>query len=248
MSGFRLDGRLALVTGASKGIGRGCALALAEAGADVAVLARPSDDLDNTVAAIEATGVKAIPIGIDVRDRAAVTAAIDALDRLDILTNNAGTNVPQPFLEVEESVFDTVVDLNLRAAFFTAQSAARRMVSEGRGAIINMTSQAGHVGLGHRTVYCMTKFGLEGLTKSMAMDLKGTGVRVNAVAPTFVETPMTRGFLAAPAFREQVDSMLLVDRLATPADVGAAVVFLASDAAAMVNGASLLVDGGWTAH
>ncbi len=248
MTGFGLDGRLAVVTGASRGLGRGCAIALAEAGADVALVARPSADLDETASAIEALGRKAVPLPVDVRDTQAIAAAFAALDRIDIFVNNAGTNVPQPFLDVTEAAYDSVADLNLRAAFFAAQAAARRMVPQGAGAIVNMTSQAGHVGLPSRTVYCMTKAGLEGLTRAMALDLKGTGVRVNAVAPTFVETPMTRPFLADPTFRGHVDSMLLVDRLATPEDIGAAVVFLASDAAAMITGTSLLVDGGWTAH
>lgn len=177
-----------------------------------------------------------------------MAAALASLPRLDILVNNAGTNRPQPFLEVEESVFDSVFDLNLKAAIFVAQSAARRMVGERGGSIINMTSQAGHVGLPSRTVYCATKFGLEGLTKSMALDLRGTGVRVNALAPTFVETPMTHPFLENEAFRAFVDAMLLTDRVATPEDIGSAAVFLASDAAAMITGTSLLVDGGWTAH
>ena len=248
MSGFRLDGKLAVVTGASKGLGRGAALALAEAGADIALVARPSTELDAAACAVEALGRKAVRLAIDVRDLAAVDAAFASLDRLDVLVNNAGTNVPQPFLDVDEAAFDKLVALNLKAAFFAAQTAARRMVAAGGGAIINVTSQAGHVALPNRTVYCTTKFGLEGLTKAMALDLKGTGVRVNAVAPTFVETPLTGPFLADKAFRAHVDSKLLVGRLPFPEDIGAAIVFLASDAAAMIDGTSLLVDGGWTAH
>ncbi len=248
MTDFRLDGKLAVVTGASRGLGRGCAVALAEAGADVALVARPSAELEEAAALVEAQGRTAIRLALDVRDRRAVESAFASLDRIDVFVNNAGTNVPQPFLEVEEEAFDAVVALNLKAAFFAAQAAARRMVERKAGAIINMTSQSAHVALPKRTVYCMTKSGLDGLTRAMALDLKGTGIRVNAVAPTFVETPMTKPFLAEPSFRRYVDSMLLVDRLATPEDVGAAVVFLASDAAAMINGTSLLVDGGWTAH
>ena len=248
VTSFRLDGKFAVVTGASRGLGLGCAIALAEAGADVGLVARPSDSLDEAVEMVRALGRNAVPLPLDVRDRHALQAGLESLEAIDILVNNAGTNVPQHFLDVEEAAFDEVVDINLKAAFFTAQAAARRMVARGTGVIINMTSQAGHVALPKRTVYCTTKFGLEGLTKAMALDLKGTGVRVNALAPTFVETPLTAPFLANEEFRRYVDSMLLVDRLATPEDVGAAVVFLASDAAALVNGASLLVDGGWTAH
>ncbi len=248
MTSFSLAGKTALVTGASKGLGRGCALALAEAGADIALLARPSAELEAAAAAVEALGRRAIRIPVDVRARRDVECALDRLDAIDVLVNNAGMNLPEPFLDVKEETFDTVVELNLKAAFFTAQATARRMVARRSGVIVNISSQAGHVALPNRTVYCATKFALEGLTKAMALDLKGTGVRVNAVAPTFVETPMTRPFLESDAFRGYVNSMLLVDRLATPEDVGAAVVFLASDASAMINGASLLVDGGWTAH
>ncbi|MCB9948134.1 MAG: SDR family oxidoreductase [Rhodospirillaceae bacterium] len=245
---FSLTGQTALITGAGRGLGRTCAAVLAEAGAHVVLAARSSDELAVAVEEITAAGGTADAVTLDVCDRAQVDRVVDGLTRLDVLVNNAGTNVPQAFLDVDEATFDLVSGINLKAAFFTAQAAARRMAAQGKGSIINMTSQAGHVALPRRSVYCATKFALEGLTKAMALDLKGTGVRANAVAPTFVETPMTRPFLANPEFKAYVDSKLISGRLASADDVALAVLFLASDASAMVNGTSLLVDGGWTAH
>jgi NAD(P)-dependent dehydrogenase (short-subunit alcohol dehydrogenase family) len=165
-----------------------------------------------------------------------------------VLVNNAGSNRPQRFLEVEDEVLDRLLSLNLRAAFVVAQAAARVMARSGGGAIVNMSSQMGHVGGATRTVYCMTKHGLEGLTKAMAIDLAPHGIRVNSVAPTFVETPLTRPFFADPEFKSAVLDQILFGRLARIEEVAAAVVFLASPAAAMITGTSLLVDGGWTAH
>jgi len=248
MDRFSLEGRTALVTGAGRGIGRACALALAEAGADVAVMARSQDELESIASEIRAAGHRAYVLVADVCDRASVDTRIAELPRLDVLVNNAGTNVPQPFLDVDEETFDTVTAINIKAAFFTAQSAARRMVAQSGGVIINMSSQAGHVALPKRTVYCTTKFAIEGLTKSMAYDLRGTGVRVNSVAPTFVETPMTKPFLSDPEFKRYVDGNLLLTRLAGLDDIASAILFLASDASAMMTGTSLVVDGGWTAH
>lgn len=245
---FSLTGQTALITGAGRGLGRTCAAVLAEAGAHVVLAARSADELAVAVEEITAAGGTADAVTLDVCDRAQVNRVVDGLARLDVLVNNAGTNVPQAFLDVDEATFDLVSGINLKAAFFTAQAAARRMAAQGKGSIINMTSQAGHVALPRRSVYCATKFALEGLTKAMALDLKGTGVRANAVAPTFVETPMTRPFLANPEFKAYVDSKLISGRLASADDVALAVLFLASDASAMVNGTSLLVDGGWTAH
>ncbi|MEJ8569965.1 SDR family oxidoreductase [Microbaculum marinum] len=248
LSRYSLDGRTALVTGAGRGIGRACALALARSGADVALMSRSRDELESLASEVKATGRRAHVLVADVCDKAAVDAAISGLPRLDVLVNNAGTNVPQEFLDVDEETFDRVTSINIRAAFFTAQAAARRMVAAGAGAIVNMSSQAGHVALVRRTVYCTTKFAIEGLTKAMAVDLRGTGVRVNAVAPTFVETPMTKPFLSDPDFRAYVDANLLTTRLAGVDDVADAVLFLSCDASGMVTGTSLLVDGGWTAH
>ncbi len=244
----RLDGQLALVSGAGRGIGRGCALALAAAGAEVIALSRTAADLLSLVGEIEAAGGRARALVCDVTDTAVARANIEGLERLDVLVNNAGSNQPQPFLEVEDAVLDRLLALNLKAAFVVAQAAARVMARTGGGAIVNMSSQMGHVGGATRTVYCATKHGIEGLTKAMAIDLAPHRIRVNSVAPTFVETPLTRPFLDDPAFRTAVLDQILLGRLACIDEVAAAVVFLASPAATMITGASLLVDGGWTAH
>jgi NAD(P)-dependent dehydrogenase (short-subunit alcohol dehydrogenase family) len=245
---FRLDGQVALVSGAGRGIGRGCALALAEAGAEVIALSRTAAELTALVAEIEAAGGRARALLCDVTDRAAVRAAIEGLERLDVLLNNAGSNQPQPFLEVEDAVLDRLLDLNVRAAVVVAQSAARVMARGGGGAIVNMSSQMGHVGSARRTVYCATKHAIEGLTKAMAVDLAPYNIRVNTVAPTFVDTPLTRPYFADPAFKAMVMDKILPGRLASIEEIAAAVVYLASPAAAMVTGTSLRVDGGWTAH
>ena len=250
MSGpsFRLDGRVALVSGAGRGIGRGCALALADAGAEVIALSRTEPELLSLVDEIEAAGGRARALVCDVTDTVAVRSGIEGLERLDVLVNNAGSNQPQPFLEVEDAVLDRLLTLNLRAAFVVAQAAARVIARSGGGAIVNMSSQMGHVGGARRSVYCATKHALEGLTKAMAIDLAPHRIRVNTVAPTFVETPLTRPFFDDPAFKSAVLDQILFGRLAQIEDVAAAVVYLASPAAAMVTGTSLLVDGGWTAQ
>lgn len=245
---FRLDGRLALVTGASRGIGRACALGLAEAGADVAIVARDSNALADLARAIEALGRNVHVLERDVTDGEGMADDIAALPRLDVLVNNAGTNAPQPFLEVDGETFDRLFTLNVRAALFTAQAAARRMIASGGGSIIHMSSQAAHTGLRDRTVYCASKAALEGLTRAMAVDLAGTGVRVNTVAPTFVRTEMTAAQLDRPDFRAYVDAHILTGRLAEMEEVAAAVIYLASDAAASTTGTSIAVDGGWLAH
>jgi NAD(P)-dependent dehydrogenase (short-subunit alcohol dehydrogenase family) len=245
---FRLDGQIALVSGAGRGIGRGCALALAAAGAEVIALSRTGPELEALVREIESEGGRARTLVCDVTDSARVRSAIESLERLDVLVNNAGGNQPQPFLEVEDAVLDRLLNLNLKAAFVVAQAAARVMARSGGGTIVNMSSQMGHVGGATRTVYCATKHGLEGLTKAMAIDLAPHKIRVNSVAPTFVETPMTRPFFDDPSFKASVLDRILFGRLAQIDEIAAAVVYLASPAAAMVTGTSLLVDGGWTAH
>ena len=199
---FRLDGRRALVTGAGRGIGLTAAGALAEAGAHVTLVARTQSDIEEAATAIRARGQLAEALVLDVTDVEAVQRTIAAAAPFHVLVNNAGTNRPAPFLEVALEDYDAIMDLNVRAAFFVAQAAARRMVEAGvRGSIVNVSSQMGHVGGETRTVYCASKHALEGLTKAMALDLAPHGIRVNTLCPTFVLTPMTAPFFASPEFR-----------------------------------------------
>jgi len=248
MHSFRLDGMQAVVTGAGSGLGQGAALALAEAGAAVVLVGRTQATLDATRAAIVDQGGEAKALVCDVTDPAQVKAGIEALPRIDVLVNNAGMNIPEDFLEVSEEHLDRILALNVKGAFLVAQAAARRMVAGRGGSIVNISSQMGHVGYPRRSVYCMSKHALEGLTKALAVELAPQGIRVNTVAPTFAETPMTRPFFADPAFRGAVLSQIPLGRLARVEDVMGAIVFLASPAAAMITGTSLLVDGGWTAR
>ena len=249
---FRLDGKVALVTGAGRGLGRGIALALAAAGADVILNSRTPVELDAVAAEIAASGGTAHPLPFDVTDQPAASAAIAGLagdfGRLDIMVNNAGVNRPQPFLEVDEATLDRLIALNVRALFLNAQAAARLMADAGSGVIVNMSSQMGHVGSElNRTVYVMTKHAVEGLTKAMAVELAPKGVRVVSIAPTFIMTPLTQPFFDDPAFRKWTLDRIPLGRLGTVDEVAHAVVFLASPAAGLVTGSSLLVDGGWTA-
>jgi NAD(P)-dependent dehydrogenase (short-subunit alcohol dehydrogenase family) len=245
---FRLDGKTALVTGAGRGIGRAVAFALAAAGAELVLVSRTPSQLEEVAGEIAQQGGRARALPLDVTDSAALRDAVAGLERLDILVNNAGINRPQPFLEVDEATLDQLLTLNVRAAFLVAQAAARLMVSRGSGVIVNMSSQMGHVGSERdRTVYVMTKHALEGLTKAMAVELAPKGVRVVSIAPTFIDTPLVRPFFADPTFRKWVLDHIPLGRLGTVEEVASAVVFLASPAAALVTGSSLLVDGGWTA-
>ena len=245
---LRLDGLISLVTGAGRGLGEGCAIALAEAGAEVVCLSRTAGELERVVADIAARGGRARPLVCDICDTAAMQAAIGALPRLDILVNNAGTNVPEPFLEVCEEHLDRILAVNVRAAFLVAQAAARRMVDGGRGgSIVNMSSQMGHVGAPNRADYCLSKHAIEGLTKALAVELAPQQVRVNAIGPTFIETPLTKPFFENPDFHSYVHDRIPLGRLGRIEDIMGAVVFLASPAAALITGASLVIDGGWTA-
>jgi NAD(P)-dependent dehydrogenase (short-subunit alcohol dehydrogenase family) len=251
---FGLQGRTAFVTGAGRGLGRACAIALAEAGAEVWLAARTNDEVEAAAGDIRKAGGKAHALVLDVTSSAEVRKAIGAMARLDVLVNNAGTNIPEPFVEVSEEHLDRLIGLNVRAAFLTAQAAARKMLEtpdrkSRSGAIINMSSQMGHVGAVNRSVYCMTKHAVEGLTKAMAVELAPQGVRVVSVAPTFIETPLYREMAQArPGFAQWVSERIPAGRVGQPEDVAAAVVFAASPAAALITGTSLVVDGGWTAQ
>ena len=245
---FRLDGKVAAVTGASRGIGRGAAAALAAAGAEVVLMARTADGLAEACDEIESAGGKATALACDVADRAAVRAAIGGLPHLDVLFNNAGINRPQPFLEVDDDALDSIIDINVKAAFVVAQAAARNMVEGGNGgAIINTSSQLAKVGSEGRAVYCASKAAVDGMTRTMAIELGPHNVRVNSVGPTFIETPMTRPYLEDPEFRDKTKAKIPLGRIGQVRDVAGAVVFLASPASGLITGVNLLVDGGWTA-
>lgn len=245
---FRLDGRRALVTGSGRGIGLAAAVALAEAGAHVVLAARSPAEIEAGARAIREAGGSAEGLALDVTDVDAVAASLETRPAFDILVNNAGTNRPKAFTEVTQEDFDAVLGLNLRAAFFVAQAVARGMTAAGRaGSIIHMSSQMGHVGGARRTIYCASKAAIEGLSKAMAIDLAPFGIRVNTICPTFIETPMTSGFLADETFRREVVVKIKLGRLGRVEDLMGAVVFLAGDASALMTGSSLVVDGGWTA-
>lgn len=245
---FRLDGRRALVTGAGRGIGRAAAIAFAEAGAEVTVASRTRSELESVVAEIEAEGGKGHVMVLDASDVAAVQAEIGASPGFHVFFNNAGTNRPAPFTEVTIDDYDAVTNINVRGAFFAAQAVVKGMLRDGiKGSIINMSSQMGHVGGAKRTVYCATKHAIEGMTKAMAADLAPHGIRVNAICPTFIETPMTAPFMADPAFAEGVRKSILLGRTGQVDDLVGGLVYLASDASSLMTGSALMIDGGWTA-
>ncbi len=245
---FRLDGKRALVSGAGRGIGLAAAAALADAGAEVVLAARSRDEIEAGAAEIRAAGGRAGTLVLDVSDVDGVAAAIAASGPFDVLVNNAGMNRPQPFLDVSVANFDAIMGLNVRSAFFMAQAVARGMVAAGRGgSIINVSSQMGHVGAASRSVYCASKWAMEGMTKAMAVELGPHNVRVNTLCPTFIETPMTKPFFADPAFKAAVVDKIKLGRVGQVEDLTGAIVFLASDAAALMTGSALVIDGGWTA-
>ncbi len=244
---FRLDGKVALVTGASRGLGAGIAYALKDAGATVVGTSREQDSANQV-----AERLGSVPVAMDVSDVGSVREGVDRvaseLGRLDILVNNAGLNIPQGIFDVDEASWDAVVDTNLKGTFFATQAAARHMVDRGEGGrIINVASQAGVVGIEERSAYGASKGGTVLLTKVLAIELAEHGVTVNAVAPTFIATELTRATLEDPAWRERILSRIPLGRVGEVEDVAAATVYLASPAAAMVTGHTLLVDGGWTA-
>ena len=245
---FRLDGKRALVTGAGRGIGLSASQALAAFGAHVTLVSRSEAEVAEAAKAIRDDGGKADHMALDVTDIATVRMAIAAAEPFDILVNNAGTNRPGPFADVTEEDFDAVAGLNIRASFFVAQAVTRRLIeAEKPGSIINISSQMGHVGAVNRTVYCTTKFAIEGMTKAMAVELAPHGIRVNSLCPTFIETPMTEPFFRNPEFRASVLAKIKLGRLGKAEDLAGALVLLASDASSLMTGAALMVDGGWTA-
>ena len=246
--GFRLDGLRAVVTGAGRGIGLGAAAALAQAGAKVALVARTTAEIEEAAGEMRAAGLLAEATTLDVSDLGALGAFFGAREPFHILVNNAGTNRPKPMWEVGEDDFDAVFGLNVKAAFFVAQACARRMIETGtNGSLIHVGSQMGHVGGLGRSLYCGSKWALEGMNKAFALDLAPHGIRSNTIAPTFIETAMTKPFFGDEGFRAAVLAKIKLGRLGTVEDVMGAVVFLASEASALMTGTSLVVDGGWTA-
>jgi len=251
---FELTGRAALVTGAARGLGRAIAVAVAEAGADVALGVRERRaDVDELVEKIERVGRKAFVVQLDVSDRRQIASGVEEaaghLGKLDILVNNAGIAPGNPAEAVTEADFDATLNVNLGGTFFTSQHVARIMLRQGFGRIINVSSQAGFVALPGESVYCMTKAAISHLTKCLAVEWGERGVNVNAVAPTFIETPGTHAALSDPDFRKDVETRIAaVHRIGQPDDVTGAVVFLASPAADLITGHTLLIDGGWTAR
>ena len=246
---INLKNKYALVTGAGKGLGRACSIALAEAGATVIGLSRTQSDLDKLQKDIKKIKGKLIKINCDVMNYSDLKFKIEKIKFIDVLVNNAGTNIPEPFEKIQQKSMNYIVDLNLKAAFNVAQLVVKKMLKNKKrgGSIINMSSQLGHVGMPGRNVYNMTKFGIEGLTKGMGVELAARNIRVNSVAPTFVETPMVKKFFKNKKFKKLAIGNIPMGKAAKESDVATAVCFLASDAAAMITGTSILIDGGWTA-
>jgi len=248
MPSMRLDGQIAVITGGARGLGRACALALGQAGAETVLVSRTLSELQEVADTIRAGGGIASTIKCDVTDAEQVGTTIGQLDRIDVLVNGAGINIPEPFLSVTEDHFDQTMSLNVKAAFVVSQTAVRRMRATGSGGvIINISSQMGHVGAPNRTVYCTSKHAMEGMTKAMAVELAPDNIRVNSIAPTFILTPMTEPFFEDQEFRKDTIDRIPLGHIGELEDIMGAVVFLASPAAAMITGTSLPIDGGWTA-
>lgn len=245
---FDLTGKSALVTGAGRGIGLAAAAVLAQYGAAVTLVARTRAEIEEAAAAIRAAGGSATALALDVTDIALTKSTLEALPAFDILVNNAGTNRPGPFIDVTVETYDTVMNLNVRAAFFVAQAVAGRMMAEKKpGSIIHTSSQMAHVGGADRTIYCASKAAIEGLSRAMAVELAPFGIRSNTLCPTFIETKMTRPYLTEPAFRASVIAKIKLGRLGQVEDLTGPLLLLASDAGSLMTGSHLLVDGGWTA-
>jgi NAD(P)-dependent dehydrogenase (short-subunit alcohol dehydrogenase family) len=245
---FRLDGRRALVAGASSGIGAACAVALAEQGAQVTLCARREPDLRALADQMRAEGMQADVLPLDITNIAATEAAVAARPAFDILVNSAGLARHSPATQTTPEDYDAVSNLNVRAAYFLTRTIARRLLAEGKpGSLINITSQMAHVGGIDRAVYSATKHAVEGMTKSMAIEWGRSGIRVNTIAPTFIRTALTAATFADPDRAAWIASKIKLGRVGEVTDIMGAVAFLASDAAALITGTSLIVDGGWTA-
>jgi NAD(P)-dependent dehydrogenase (short-subunit alcohol dehydrogenase family) len=246
---FRLDGRRALVTGASSGIGLGAAAALAEAGAEVTLVARRVAELERVQDAIQVLGGSAEVLALDITDLKAMAAALAPRGPFDVLVNSAGLARHAPALETTPEDYDIAMALNLRAAYFLTREVARGLIAAGKpGSLINVSSQMGHVGGPDRAVYSANKHALEGMTKSMALEWAPHGIRVNTLCPTFIRTPLAEQTLKDPARRAWILSKIKLGRVGEIEDLMGPVVFLASDASAMMTGTHLIVDGGWTAE
>jgi NAD(P)-dependent dehydrogenase (short-subunit alcohol dehydrogenase family) len=245
---FRLDGKRALVTGAGRGIGLAIARTYAKAGAYVTLCARSKAEIASAAADLTGRGLGADILPLDVTDVAATEAALEGLPPFDIFMNNAGMNRPKPMLDITEDDYDAVMGLNVRAALFAARAVAKGMIKGGKGgSIINMSSQMGHVGAANRTLYCASKWALEGFTKAFAVEMGMHQIRVNTICPTFIETPMTQPFFADPDFRHTVVSKIKLGRLGKLDDITGAAIFLAADCSSLMTGSALMLDGGWTA-
>ena len=246
--GFRLNGKRALVAGASSGIGLGCAVALARAGAEVVLAARRADKLQEAVAALNSEGLNASAMALDVSDVAATEAAVAAAGPFEVLVNSAGAARHSAALDTSEADFDAVCDLNIKGAYFLTRAVARGLIEAGRpGSLINISSQMAHVGGIDRAVYCATKHAVEGFTKAMALEWGKKGVRVNTICPTFIRTPLTQPTFDNPERLAWIMDKIKLDRVGEVEDMMGAVVYLASDASGLMTGTSMLLDGGWTA-
>ena len=250
---INLKNKIALVTGAGKGIGKACSIALAEAGATVITVSRTQSDLEKLSKIIKKTRGNCKSFVCDITNTEKFNLIIRSLSKLDILVNNAGTNIPEHFTKVKSGNLDYIINLNLKACFNVAQICVKKMLETKNrkkigGSVINMSSQLGKVGAPLRSVYCMTKFGIEGLTRGMAIDLAVNNIRVNTVCPTLVETPMVKAYLKNNKLKNEMIKKIPLGRVAKDSDIANAVAFLAADGASMITGTSLFVDGGWTAQ